>query len=90
MTKSMELMNGVKMNFVTFISYAVLVFLPVWILNGISGGSMYLTSFFIEGDNTVFSMMNLILASISVVLREFIWLGYATGVCLLYLKRCKD
>jgi len=89
--KSMELMDGVKMNFITFISYAALVFIPVWLLNATSGGSIYLVSFFIEGDAmAVFSIKNIILASISVVLREFIWLVYTTGVCLLYLKRCKD
>lgn len=90
MAKSAELMDGVKVNFLTFISYAFFVFVPVWILNAISGGSMHLVSYVISEIPAQFSITKFIIASISVILREFIWLTYATGVCLLYLKRSKD
>lgn len=80
-SQSSKMMYGAKGNFLTFISYAFFAFTPVWLLDLYTGG---ISSIF---QQDAMPFMKIVLALVSEGIRQYIWLVYSTGVCLLYLKR---
>lgn len=82
LSRSSELMYGVKGNFLTFLTYASLIFIPAWIVDFISGG---IATFVSPNENVSFT--NGILAIASELFKQYIWFTYSVGACLLYLRR---
>lgn len=81
-SRSAKLMYGAKSNFLIFITYASLIFIPAWILDFISGG---VGSLF-DPKGTV-TLVNCVLIFCSELFKQYIWFVYSVGACLLYLRR---